>query len=377
MPKSKKAVVKAGRLSIADMRALVNKKAGQEVAHNLKENNPTEVTDWIPTGSRWLDSIICRGRLAGLPVGKICEIAGLEGTGKSYMAVQTAANAQKMGIDVIYFDSESAVDPGFLEASGCDLSKMLYVQATSTEMVLETIEELLGSNSNRMLFVWDSLANTPCESDLETDFNPQRTMAVKPRILSKAFSKLTIPIANTNSTLLIINQLKTNITSNIAEALTNPYFTPGGKAAAYAYSLRIWLTGRKSKASFILDERGFQVGSEVKAKIKKSRFGSLHRECTYKIIWAGGEAKILDEESWLNAIKGSSQLVQKGAWFALQYEDGTEEKFQSAHWEDKLKDEKFRARVLEIMDQEVIVKFQNAEGDAASFFDVDGTSGDA
>ena len=101
----------AGKLSISQMRDLINKKAGIEVAHNLTEDNPTEVTDWISTGSRWLDSIICRGKLAGVPVGKIVEIAGLEATGKSYMAAQIAANAQKQGIDVIYFDSESAIDP--------------------------------------------------------------------------------------------------------------------------------------------------------------------------------------------------------------------------------------------------------------------------
>ena len=69
---------KAGRLSIADMRNMINKKAGLSVAHNLKEKNPTEVTEWIPTGSRWLDSIVCRGQLAGVPVGKVVEIAGLE-----------------------------------------------------------------------------------------------------------------------------------------------------------------------------------------------------------------------------------------------------------------------------------------------------------
>ena len=95
----------AGKLSISDMRALINKKAGVSVAHNLTEDNPTQVTNWIPTGSRWLDSIICRGQLSGIPVGKITEIAGLEASGKSYMAAQIAANAQKMGIDVIYFDS--------------------------------------------------------------------------------------------------------------------------------------------------------------------------------------------------------------------------------------------------------------------------------
>ena len=68
------------------------------------------------------------------------------------MAAQVAANAQKMGIDVVYFDSESAIDPAFLKRAGCDLDTLLYVQAQSVEFVLETIEDLLGSNENRMLF---------------------------------------------------------------------------------------------------------------------------------------------------------------------------------------------------------------------------------
>ena len=263
---------KAGKLSLADMRALINKKAGINVAHNLTEENPTQVKDWIPTGSRWLDSIICRGKLSGIPMGKIVEIAGLEATGKSYMAAQVAANAQKMGIDVIYFDSESAIDPAFLERAGCDLHTLLYVQAASVEFVLESIEDLLANNNNRMLFIWDSLALTPAVSDVEGDFNPQSSMAMKARILAKGMSKLTVPIANSQSTFLVLNQLKTNITRSPSEAMTTPYVTPGGKAMIYAYSLRIWLTGRKAKASFVTDDKGFRIGSEVKVKLEKSRF---------------------------------------------------------------------------------------------------------
>lgn len=368
---ARKTEVKPGKLSIAEMRNLVNKKYGQEIAHDLSKENPTEVTDWVPTGARWLDSIICRGKLAGIPVGKITEIAGLEGTGKSYMAAQIAANAMAKGMDVVYFDSESAVDPEFLEATGCDLNKLLYVQATTTELVLETIEELLSANNGSMFFIWDSLANTPAAADVEGSFDPMSSMAMKPRILSRAFSKLTIPIANTKSTLLILNQLKTNITSNRAELLTDPYFTPGGKAPAYAYSLRIWLTGRKAKDSYILDERGYPIGSEVKAKIKKSRFGSLNRECTFKIIWAGGLAKVQDEESWFNAVKSSRHLEQAGAWFSLVYEDGTKEKFQAANWKEKLESQKFRDRVLQLMDEEIIVKFETREGNAEDYFDID------
>ena len=147
---------KAGKLSISEMRKLINKKAGTEVAFDLTSDNPTEVTDFIPTGSRWLDSIICRGKLAGVPVGKVTEIAGLEATGKSFMAAQIAANAQKMGIGVVYFDAESAIDPSFLENAGCDIDDVLYVQARSVEFVLETIEELVGSSEDKLLFIWDS-----------------------------------------------------------------------------------------------------------------------------------------------------------------------------------------------------------------------------
>ncbi len=360
----------AGKLSITQMRDLINKKAGLNVAHDLNEENPTEVKEWIPTGSRWLDSIICRGQLAGIPVGKVVEIAGLEATGKSYMAAQVAANAQKLGIDVIYFDSESAIDPTFLERAGCDLNNLLYVQATSVEFVLETIEELLGSNDNRMLFVWDSLALTPSVSDVEGDFNPLSSMAVKARILAKGMSKLTVPIANSQSTFLVLNQLKTNITRSPSEAMTTPYMTPGGKAMIYAYSLRIWLTGRKAKASFITDDKGFRIGSEVKVKLEKSRFGTQGRQCNFKILW-GDAIGVQDEESWFDAIHSSPRLARAGAWFSLLDSSGEAvgPKFQASKWTERLQDPEFRKTVMEIMDDEVIMKFDKREGNAADFYE--------
>jgi len=363
-----KTKTKTGKLSIADMRKLINKKAGMNVAHNLNDESPTIVRDWISTGSRWLDSIICRGQLAGIPVGKIVEIAGLEATGKSFLAAQVAANAQQQGIDVVYFDSESAIDPGFLEKAGCNVDNLLYVQATSVEFVLETIEELLGSNENRMLFIWDSLALTPAVSDIEGDFNPLSSMAVKARILAKGMSKLTVPIANSQSTFLVLNQLKTNITRSPSEALTTPYMTPGGKAMIYAYSLRIWLTGRKAKASFIIDDKGFRIGSEVKVKLEKSRFGTQGRQCNFKILW-GDEVGVQDEESWLDAIKSSQHLSNSGAWFTLNYADGTSDKFQSAGWKAKLEEPKFKQRVLEIMDEEIIMKFDDRTGNSEDFYE--------
>ena len=371
MVKRPKNKVATGRLSIADMKKLINKTAGVDVAYDLTDDNPTKVDQWIPTGSKWLDGIIRRGEWGGIPVSKVSEIAGLEATGKSYMAAQVAANAQKMGIDVIYFDSESAIDPAFLQNAGCDLENLLYVQAQSVEFVLETIENLLAVNDSQMLFIWDSLALTPSISDIESDFNPLSTMAVKPRILSKGLAKLVQPIANKKATLLILNQLKTNITRMPSEAMTTPYFTPGGKALAYSYSLRIWLTARKGKASFIYDDSGFRTGTEVKVKIEKSRFGTQGRLCTFKIVWGGDNVHIMDKESWFEAIRGSDYLKSSGAWYTLVYEDGTEEKFQQKGWVEKLENEKFYNRVIQLMEEEVVMKFDKRQGSAEDFYAID------
>ena len=79
-------MAKAGKIDISAMKKAINKKIGLDVAHDLRETNPSAVDEWIPTGSRWLDSIICRGKMAGIPVGRITELAGLSGSGKSYMA---------------------------------------------------------------------------------------------------------------------------------------------------------------------------------------------------------------------------------------------------------------------------------------------------
>ena len=316
-----------GKLSSADIIKLLNKKAGRNIAYSLAKDNPTEVKEWISTGSRYLDSIICRGQLAGIPVGKVTEIAGLSSSGKSYMAAQIARNAQHMGIKVVYFDSENAQDPAFLENSGCDITSengVIYLQAQWTEQVLEMIETLLATGE-KYLFIWDSLANTPAKADVEGDFNPQSSMAVRPRILSKGLAKLVQPIGDSKSTFLILNQLKTKITSNAWEALADPYFAPGGMAVIYNYSLRIWLTASKSKRTFIEDDKGYRIGTEVKSKLKKSRFGTEGRTCNFKIIWGDPEQiGILDEESWLEAIKPSNDLTTSGAWYSLK---GYDKKF--------------------------------------------------
>ena len=361
------------KLGIKGLATVLNKKRGMDVAHMMGDDNPSEVKDWIPTNCTWLDGIICRGKMAGIPVGRITEIAGLEGSGKSYMAAQVAASATQKGYQVLYFDSEAALDFNFLKKAGVDQNLFLRITPQSVEDMFETIELALSQGEENTVFIWDSLANTPTSSDNSGTFNPQETMALKARIISKAMQKLTSPLNQTNSTFLVLNQLKTHIPrpGDHVAAMIDPYVTPGGKSMQYAASLRIYLTGRKAKASYIEDDNGFRIGSEVKARIKKSRFASEGRQCVFKILW-GDEVRIQNDESIFEAIKRSERLKSSGAWYTLVHSDGTEEKFQSKMWLEKMEnDEKFRASAMEIFEQEVVLKFENREGSAEDFYDID------
>ena len=87
-------------------------------------------------------------------------------------------------------------------------------------------------------------------------------------------------------------------------------------------------------------------------------------------MW-GENIGVQDEESWFEAVKGAPQIESKGAWYTLTYKDGKTEKFQAAKWMDKLKSEKFKNRIMEIMDEEVIMKFDTREGNASDFYEID------
>lgn len=374
----KKNEVPVGRI---DYTELINKKVGRVVAHSLKDKNPTRVEEWIPTGSRWLDASICKGKLAGIPVGKITKIAGLQSTGKSYLALQIAKHAQKMGIKVFYFDSESAMDPEFAKKIGVEVedqfTKMEYLEAYHTEFVLEQIEFLTGASEQKKLFIWDSLANTPCKKELEADFDPGLFVGLKPRILSQGFKKLIQPIANAQNTLLILNQLKTRIPRNPYEArsvMSDPWFEPGGLAPGFGASLSVRLVTRKAKSGYVVDDNDYRIGNEVKAVINKSRFGTDGRQCTFNIIWADDPIGIRDEESWFEALLPSGKLKSPSAGW---YEIEGFPKFRQKQWVDLINgNSNFKKTVLEIFDEEVIKKFEERSGDGNIAYKIDGEEGE-
>jgi RecA/RadA recombinase len=155
-------------------------------------------------------------------------------------------------------------------------------------------------------------------------------------------------------------------------AMTTPYITPGGKAMHYSYSLRIWLTGRKSKAAYVLDSKGYRIGSEVKVKLEKSRFGTQGRNCVFRILWGTESIGVQDEESWIDAIKNSKHMSISGSWYTFTLGDYTK-KFQPSKWVSLIKgDPEFKQKIIELMDIEVVEKFHKREGDAQDFYDIDG-----
>jgi len=350
-----------GKIDLNKLKNLMNKIAGA----NVTEAAP--VKEWISLGSVVLDSMICRGKVAGLPVGKIIELAGEESTGKSYFAIQAARMAQLMGMLVIYLDAESALDPEFVQRAGVDMdNNFIYIQTTSVEKTLEQIEAILDSvgTEHKILFIWDSLAATPVESDA-SDFDPNSTVGVKARIMSKALAKLAIPLYRNQATLLILNQLKTYIPQKGEHPLAvEKYVTPAGKSMDYFASLRIWLTKKKGSKHHAEDDEGNRIGSHVKVQLKKSRYGTENRTCELQLMWSD-QVYVREIHTILDIIRRSEYYSGGGAgWFTISSSSDKKYKLQGlSNFENLYNDDlEFRNLILDILREELIVKFEKRLG---------------
>lgn len=293
-------------------------------------------------------------------------------SGKSYMAAQILVNAQKMGMLVVWFDSENAADATFIEKMGADISQVMYVPANSIEDVFDLSETIMSkAEGTPVLFVWDSVANTPAKVEWDKTYDPSQVIGLPARVMSFGLRRITNLLASTKSTFLILNQLKANIGPTM---MSEPLVTPCGKAIQFGAHLRLFLVSRKAKSHhvFVGDDK---VGSDLKVDIKKSRFGTEGRKCALKILWGNG-VRICDEESWLEAIQGSQYYENRGAWKYLKMDDNPNSenivKFQAANWMEILKDEKVKERVKWIISVEMVDRFLNkTETDTFGFSDPD------
>jgi recombination protein RecA len=220
--KKTEAPVEASALSgdeklVRDLITDLNKQYDGRIAYNLStDESPTHVARWISTGSEILDYACSNCANGGLPEGRIVEIAGASGIGKSHVAAQICRSVQRMGGLAIYLDTENATDPMNLKNLGVDISKrFVYIEPACVEDVFDiverTVEKVKTSNKNMpIVVIWDSLAATPAKAELEGDYDKE-TIGLQARALGRGFRKITQVIANQNVLFVINNQLRVKI----------------------------------------------------------------------------------------------------------------------------------------------------------------------
>jgi len=319
-------------------------KDGGKIAYFLDEQeNPAEISDWISTGSSILDLAISNRPHGGLPVGKMVEFNGLEGTGKSLLSAHVVADTQKKGGIAVVIDTENAAAPDFWKSLGVDLSKLLYVQCETVEDIFEKMEQMIGivrkSNKDRILtIIVDSVAAASTKVELESDHGKDGYATGKSIIISKAMRKITTMIGRQKVLTVFTNQLRQNIN---AMAFGDKYVVSGGKSLAYHCSVRVRLnnTGKLKKGEEV-------IGNECKAVVVKNRMGPPQRQASFDIYFDSG---IADYGSWIKVLKENNLVKQGGAYYTYKKDDGTEWKFQSKDFVSTMKTDK-------VLNEEIYMK---------------------
>ena len=318
---------------IADSLNKLNK-GGEQVAffHEGREQTQTDFTDVISTGATMQDIAISNRPNGGIAVGRITELQGLEGSGKSLVSAHILANTQKRGGVGVLIDTETAVNPEFFKAIGLDMSKLLYVQLDTLEDVFdgvtEIIEKVRKSDKDRLVtIVVDSIAAASTKKEVEADFGKDGYATDKAIIISKAMRKITNMLGRERIALVFTNQLRQKMN---AMPFSDPWTTSGGKALGFHASTRL----RLSQSGKIKNKGGDIVGVKVKAKVIKNRLGPPHREADFEIYFDRG---IDDYSAWLDIMKQNKLIKQAGAWYTyVDTDTGEEIKFQSKEFPEFL-----------------------------------------
>ena len=311
-------------------------KAAHKVAFFLdgEEQTPTDLDEWVSTGSATLDLAISNRPNGGLPVGRITEITGLEGSGKSLLAAHAIADTQKKGGLGVYIDTENAMNQEFLEAIGVDIKKMLYVPLETVEDIFEAIDSIIESvrssdKKKLVTIVVDSVAGASTKVEISADYDQAGYATQKAIIISKAMRKVTNLIGRERISLIFTNQLRTRLGVSFGD----PWTTSGGKAIAFHSSCRLRLKQMgqlKSKVGGV-DQ---VVGIKTRAQVIKNRMGPPLRSVDYDIYFDSG---IDQYGSWLQMMKQYKLVNQSGAWYTyVDKTTGEEIKFQAKNFEDLL-----------------------------------------
>ena len=305
-----------------------------KVAYFLDGSNatPTDIKEFISTGSSVLDLAIANRPNGGVAVGRITEINGLESSGKSLIGTHILAETQKRGGVAVYIDTETSVSREWLEAIGVDVSKLLYLHVETVEDIFECIESIIvkirESDRERLVSILvDSLAGASTKVEMEADFEKDGWATSKAIIVSKAMRKITQMIGRERIALVFTNQLR----QKLGVMFGDPWTTSGGKALPFHASTRIRL---KNMGQIKVGAKNDVIGMKCRAQIIKNRLGPPLRHADFNLYFDSG---IDDMGSWLTVLKDHKLLKIAGAWYTLEYK-GKDIKFQSKDFEKKIEE---------------------------------------
>ncbi len=253
----------------------------------------------IPTGCLHLDFALGVG---GLPRGRIIEIYGPESSGKTTLALQAIAEAQKMGGTAAFIDAEHALDPIYARALGVDIDELYVSQPDNGEQALDICEALVRSGAIDIVVI-DSVAALVPKQEIEGDMGESH-VGLQARLMSQALRKLAGVIAKTNAVAIFINQLR----EKVGVIYGNPEVTTGGKALKFYASVRIDI--RKGEP---IKNGSEVIGNRAKIKIVKNKVAPPFRVCVVDMLYGEGISK----ESGLVDLAVERDLLQKsGSWFS-------------------------------------------------------------